>query len=596
MKIPYGNADFGSVRRGGMFYVDKTPYLAELENDEFGYSKVVFLRPRRFGKSSFISMMAHYYDIATADQYDELFRGLWVYEHPTPNKNNYLVLHLNFSTVSTDGGEDLVKFHFLKSVHMSVVSLAQRYCDRIPRLNRFLEREVSPHDDPASLMTDLIGTIAGTRYKLYVMVDEYDTFSNALLSENPHDVYTRVTGQAGFVRAFYRTLKAGADMGAIARVFITGATPILLDDLVTGFNISTNISNHAQFNAMAGFTHADVERALDELLASRPELAKIEGMKDRSALLDVLERHYDGYRFSEDASERVFNSNLINYFLREVMVRRKFPQNMLDPNARTDYKKLHALWTAAGPAAEERRGVLEKVLDKGHIWSDLVEQFGVRTTATTSQFVSLMYYTGMLTLSSEPSKGDYLRFEIPNRVIRELGWQHYTSLLQDLDSVSLMNQPMGLALIAMAEEGTLEPFLERFRKDVVTALSLKDFPQYNEKSMKMLLMGTMLMSSVFYVLTEREFAQGYNDLFLTPTRGIRDAKFAWMIELKYLKSDATHEDQANAFAQAEAQLRKYASDQQLVPMLTRGLQMKAGTLLFVGLREVQWREWLQPGG
>ncbi len=588
MKIPYGNADFADIRRRGSFYVDKTPFLPVLESDELGYKNLIFLRPRRMGKSLLVSMMDHYYDLSRASEFDELFRGLWVHEHPTPEKNGYLVLNLNFSVVSADGAQETIKKSFTEVVKSSFRTLFMRHGARIPMLGR-VEQRLDDYADPAALMTNLVGILAGTSDKLYVLIDEYDTFANALLSSGQTDLYSSVTDKAGFVRTFYRAIKAGTETGAIGRVFVTGASPILLDDLYTGFNIVKNISNRPRFNTLAGFTRADVARAVGELLAFQPELSAAPGIGDRAALLDLLEQFYDGYRFAGRAAERVFNSDLVLYFLSELADQGICPMQMLDPNARTDYRKLHGLWAASGPAAEERRKVLETVLSEGHVWSELVEQFGQKSSSTTSQFVSLMYYTGMLTLSPDPPEGNQHRFEPPNRVIRELGWEHYTRLIEDLEGVNLTDQPVGVALRAMARTGDIHPFIEVFREKVLKVLGLKDLRKYNEKALKMRFMGAILTSSIFHVLSEKEFAQGHTDLFLSPMPGLPNANYAWMLELKYLPATAEKGQIEAAFAQAEEQLRRYVSDQHLVPMLARGLRLRVGTLVFVDCKAVEYR-------
>ncbi|MBK9262376.1 MAG: AAA family ATPase [Polyangiaceae bacterium] len=588
VEFSYGNADFASLRRAGCFYVDKTPFLPLLESPTFGGKNLIFLRPRRFGKSSLLSMMKHYYDISMSPEYDELFGGLWIHDHPTPERSQYLVLHLNFSTVTTSSDETVLQANFLTSLQGGLNELIERYRHRLASLERF-EQQMGTFTDPAALMNNLLGIIAGTKDKLYVLIDEYDTFANALLSADQTDLYSKITDKFGFVRAFYRALKAGADSGAIGRVFITGGTPILLDDLVTGFNIVTNISNAPRFNALAGFTRAEVERAVDELLRDIPSL--IDTVGDRNELIETLERFYDGYRFSIKARDRVFNSTLVIYCLRELANSGEYPTNMLDVNARTDYQKLHRLWASAGPAADERRAALEQILSEGKVSSPLVERFGMRTEATTSQFVSLMYYTGMLTLAPEPPNLDVYHFEPPNRVIRDLSWEHYTRLLEDLQGLVLRSQPIALALLDITHKGDLEPFLDLLRKTILPVLSVRDLRKHDEKAMKMLLIGIIVTAGLFHVLSEKEFAQGFNDLFITPVPAVHVGKYAWMFELKYVTTDASEDAKNAAFEQAEAQLERYMSDPNLVPMLTRGLGLKAGTMLFVGGKEVVFREY-----
>ncbi len=592
MKIPYGMANFAQIRQGGYFYVDKTPFLPMLESAERGYRNLIFLRPRRMGKSALVSMLEHYYDRSWADQFDDLFRGLWIHEHPTPEKSAYVVLNLNYSQVSADGDQASLMRNFCEATKSAVRTLAMRHRARIPDLDSLLG-ELKSYDDAGALIANLCGLMAGAREKLFILIDEYDTFANSLLSGGKEDLYSAVTDRTGFVRNFYRTIKAGTETGAVGRLFVTGASPILLDDLYTGFNIVKNISNRSQFNALAGFTRADVERGVEELLASRPDLAGIAEVGDRAALLQVLEQYYNGYRFSPDAAERVFNSDMVLYFLSELADGGRYPTQMLDVNARTDYRRFHRLWASSGPSAEERRGVLETILREGFVWSELIEQFGRSGPSSTYQFVSLMYYTGMLTLSTEPRIGKEHRFEVPNRVIRELGWEHFAGLLKDLEGIELHAHPMTAAQQQMLAAGDIAPFLHVFHEDVVKAMGVKDLRQFSEKALKMMLLTCIVMTGIFNVLSEKEFAQGYCDLFLTPARGARDAKYAWMLEIKYLPATARDEEIADAFAQARTQLARYTSDAALLPAVMQGRELKAGTVVFVSSKEARFEAW--PG-
>ncbi len=587
MKISDGLVSFATIREQGYFYVDKTPFLPLLESRESGYSSLVFLRPRRMGKSALVSMMEHYYDVLRATEFDALFGGLWVHEHPTPEKNSYLVLHLNFSNISGGGGrEDLAK-RFGNSVRDSVTTLLLRYRERLPALDRLFER-LSALDDATDMMSALLGVIAGTRDKLYVLIDEYDTFANDLLSSGNDETCSAATGKAGFVRSFYRALKAGTETGAIARIFLTGASPILLDDLYTGFNIVTNISLHPRFNTLAGFTRGDVERAIEALLRDRPDLAQ--AAASRAEMFAVLEQYYNGYRFSPKATERVFNSELVLYFLRALVDQGEMPAQMLDANARTDYYKLHRVWAATGSSAGERRGMLESILSEGHVWAELIEQFGRSGPSSLDQAVSLLYYTGMLTLGQEPPRGRELRFDIPNRVIRELTWEHFAALLKEQDGLELNQHSIRAGLRALAVDGEMAPFLEAFHAQVVKAMSVKDLRQLNEKTLKMMLLTAVVLSGTFHVLSEKELALGYCDLFLSPSVSAPEARFAWMLELKYLPAAARPDEIEAAFARAEEQLHRYQSDTQLLPALTRGRQLRAGTLVFVSHKDVLFRE------
>jgi len=587
-EFAYGNANFADIRRSGAFYVDKTPFLPRLESNLRGGKNLFFLRPRRFGKSSLLSMMAHYYDASLADQYDELFRGLWIYDHPTPEKNKYMVLHLNFSQVTTQGTEEEVQQNFTRVIKSAVKTLELHHGQHNLELAKLYE-EIGNEHDPANVMTSLIGITTRSSHPLYVMIDEYDTFANALLSADKKDIYSRMTDKIGFVRAFYRALKAGSETGAVGRVFITGGTPILLDDLMTGFNVVTNISNQEHFNTLAGFTKADVERALDEVLRDQPELQSIPQVGDRERLLETLETFYDGYRFSPHATERVFNSTMVIYFLGELARSGRYPSQMLDVNVRTDYGKLHALWASTGPDAEGRRKIIETLLAERKVWSPLVERFGTREDPSDAQFVSLMYYTGMLTLAPEPPSVDEVLFEPPNRVMRDLGFDHYTRLIKDMEQIDFRDRSLVGTLKTMGTTGDIDPFLEKFRKECLAVVSNRDTMNYNELSMKMLFIGALTATTVFFVFNEKEFAQGYSDLFLVPNPTLRNGKFAWLFELKYLHTNATAKEIDAKLEAGEAQLKKYLSDEQFVGALSKGLALKAGTIVFLGCSRMEWR-------
>lgn len=588
MKIPYGIADFAEIRRAGYFYIDKTPFLPVIERPEI--KNAVFLRPRRMGKSALLSMMAHYYDLSRADQFEALFKGLWVYEHPTPEKNAHIVLHLNLGSVRGTT-EDEVKEGFAEALGRSIDILLPRIIALGPGLREFHERKPQL-TKASSLLSGLMGAVGSIGKRLYVMIDEYDTFANGLISAGSKDVYASLTEHTGFVRQFYATLKAGSETGFISRIFITGVSPVLLDDLYTGFNIATNITTDPDFHAMAGFTPADVAMALDELLRSQPELTRDARIGDRAMLMNTLERYYDGYRFSPDAPERVFNSDMVLYFLAQLHKRGTYPSQMLDPNARTDYKKLYGLFQASGQPAEERREVLSSVLTEGSVRGQLVETFGrLPAPPAREQFVSLLFYTGMLTLSTEQAIGWMSKFEVPNWVIRELQWEHFASLMKESSNLEMVIPAIVTGQRDMAVDGMDKPYLEAIHQHVMKILGLKDLRNFNEKALKMVLVTSAVLSGIFHVLTEKEMAQGFCDLFLVPRFDNFTAKYAWLIELKYLPARASDKAIEDAFQEAEAQLERYAQDPVLVPLLTKSHAMKAVAWVFVGAKEIHCRSW-----
>ncbi len=591
MKIPYGTADFATLRHENFFYVDKTMFLPILERAESGYRYLVFLRPRRFGKSTLVSMLAHYYDINRKDQFDALFGGLWIHEHPTPERNSYLILSFDFSQVVTSRGEDALFRTFFEAVLISVKRFVSAYREHVPEL-RHLEERLPTFEDPEALSTALLGLISSTSHKIYLLIDEYDHFANRLLAGGASDTYKSVIND-GFVRTFYATLKAGAGLGTVARMFITGVTPLMLDDLSSGFNISSNASMDPALNTLAGFTRSDVHRALDEFLAARPTIAQLPELGDRNRLLDTLEQHYDGYRFSERAAERVFNSDMVLYFLAEVDKQQRYPTDMLDMNVRTDYGHLLRIG-ALGDTVEQgkRRTLLETVLSDGSIRGDLLRQFGVRSLQSRTTYLSLLYYMGMLTLGEAPRSSLGFQLEVPNRVIRELQWEHLALMLDDQTQIKIDLDSLLDALEAMAVGGDIRPFLEVFHSQVVKKLGIKDTRQLGEKTLKLLFMTYVSLGKAFHPLSEKEFNQGYCDLFLGTARNLPKSRYSWLIEFKYLPANAKPPQVENAFADAEAQVIRYAADQTLLPLLLGGeRELKAGMIVFVGLKKVEFRPW-----
>ncbi len=593
MQIPYGRSNFEEIRRRGYFYIDKTPFLPLLESAQVGYP--LFLRPRRFGKSTLLSMLEHYYDLARKDQFDDLFGGLWVHEHPTPERNSYLVLVLDFSGVATDGGHDALRRSFLEAVTSRIRDFCVTYRALSPTFDWLMSR-LDESDSPGDVVGNLLHTVRSTGRKLYLLIDEYDSFANRLLAGGEDQLYDdAVVKRTGFARSFYAQLKTGTQSGSLGRMFVTGVTPLMLDDLASGFNIITPITTSPHVNALAGFTHADVEQALDVFLAARPELAALPALGDRRRLLALLEAHYDGYRFSASAPARVFNPNMLLYFLRELADLGTFPDDMLDRNVRTEYRHLQRIGAASGAGLDERRALFETILGEGHVRSDLVRQFGVRELSSHAPFVSLLFSLGMLTLRDVPKDVTGYDFEIPNRVIRELQWEHLAMMLKEQGSVNLRLEDLQAALEAMVTDGDIAPFLAVFQSQVLAAFSVRDTRQLGEKTIKLLLMLYASLGHAFYPLTEKEFAQGYCDLFLGASPTLPSARYSWLLELKVLKAGSKAAAIEAAFAEAEAQVARYAGDEALLPLLVGDRALKAGMVVFVGTKKVLFRAGLRRG-
>ncbi|MBK9259274.1 MAG: AAA family ATPase [Polyangiaceae bacterium] len=588
MKIPYGQADFATIRRQGYFYADKTRFLADLESAESGYRYLVFLRPRRFGKSTLVSMMSRYYDIDGANQFDDLFGGLWVHEHPTDERNKYLVLTFDFSAVETTGDIDDIRDSFVETVRSCVRRFLVKYRGQVPDFAR-LEENLESYGDASGIMNALLTSIGGNHPKLYILIDEYDHFANRLLSEGLENVYGSIVTKTGFVRTFYAALKTGTTFGTVARLFLTGVTPLMLDDMSSGFNVTKNVSMSRRFNELAGFTRMDVERALDEFVAGRPHLAG--QLVNRDKLLETLEVNYDGYRFSPDATARIFNSDMVLYFLAELDDKLRLPDDLLDRNVRTAYEHLQRIGVLGGVAARERRELLETILNEPSIQSDIVDRFGVKSLSSPASFISLLYYMGMLTLRDVPRVGVFYDLEIPNRVIRTLQWEHLGHTLKEQENLQIDTRQIEFALGALSIRGDIAPLLQVFHEQVLQHFSIKDTQKLGEKTIKLLLMMFVSLGKVFYALSEKEFSQGYCDLFLAAAKNVPGLNYSWLLELKYVKANAKEAQIDAAFADAAAQVERYSKDPTLLPLLVGDYQLKCGMLVFVGTNKILFRSW-----
>src|SRR5277367_1399418 len=259
MRLPYGKSNFADLRRGGYVYADKTGFIPRLEDAEKGRHYLIFLRPRRMGKTLLLSMLEHYYDVLSAPCFDELFGGLAIAAAPTEERGRYVVLRLEMTGLTTDEGLDRLRADFQTRLHNHIHELLSRYRDRLPEVVAAFDEGVST-DAPASLMDRFLTAMRRSPYRLYLLVDEYDNFTNDLIALGAHEAYRSAVHASGFVREFYKTVKEGTATGVVGRIFMTGVSPVTLDDLTSGFNITGNVSLDADLNTLCGFDSGEVER------------------------------------------------------------------------------------------------------------------------------------------------------------------------------------------------------------------------------------------------------------------------------------------------------------------------------------------------
>ena len=418
-EMPYGVSDFVTIAEQNIYYVDKTMYIPELESQA---RNLFFIRPRRFGKSVFLGMLHAYYDIRTKDKFHQWFGNLWIGKHPTPLQGRYQILHLDFSQVGGTIDELERKFNFYLGVELDgfVNDYKEYYSEETIQ-------KVKSTDDAGGKLSVIQREARAKGFPLYLIIDEYDNFTNTVLNELGEKVYWAITHAEGFYRDIFKKFK-----GSFERIFITGVSPVTLDDVTSGFNIGWNISTKVEFNQMLGFSDEDVR----DMFHYYKENGWIKPDADIEAAIREMKPWYDNYCFSEDALEaqsKVFNCDMVFYYLRNYVRRSKGPAEMIDPNTRTDYNKMKKL-LQLDKLDGDRKGVIRTIAEKGEIVCRLEETFPASKITDPEVFPSLLFYYGMLTIKG--TLGSLLILGIPNNNVRK---QYYGFLLEEYQAISRMN-------------------------------------------------------------------------------------------------------------------------------------------------------------
>ncbi len=510
-KIPYGISNFSKVITEGYDFVDKTPYIAQLEATG---SYHVLMRPRRFGKSLFVSMLEHYYDVKWAAEFEALFGKLHIGQHPTPLHNAYQVLVMDFSGIDTDAGHDAILLRFTEKVDSYLDSFLLRYA--YPDSIRL---DVAAKASPAAKMEHFVERLGNQKFLL--LIDEYDHFANSILADDLK-LFQKIMGKGGFVRSFYEVLKTATRQGTLDRLFITGVTPLMLDSLTSGFNMAKNLSLHADFNAAMGFTAAETQALLQPLAAQ----CKLD---DEQLMQDVTD-WYNGYRFHPATTETVFNSDMVLYFVTEFDCHRcTYPKRMLDENIASDYRKIMALFQIGDAASNYQ--VLDDLINQGEVLAIQQRKFEIDKHFDRHDFISLLAYMGFVTISGETMT--QTRFAIPNHVIRELYFQYFKVELEERSQFKLPDQTLAAAIETLALQGELQPLADEM-SNVLQGLSNRDLIKLDEKHIKTLLLTLLYQFPVYFIRSEPEMDKHYPDVLLQE-RSPFAVNHQHLIELKYSK-------------------------------------------------------------
>ena len=544
-KLPYGMTNFETIRLENYYYVDKTSFIPEIESaNRFFF----YIRPRRFGKTLHMAMLRHYYDIAMQDRFEALFKGLYIYDHPTPERNSYLVLWISFASMSgsIEG--------YVDRMNDVCRGKIDSFCDTYARfLLPGTKEYVMEARDAATMLSRLCEMLSKAGRKMYLFIDEYDHFTNSILSDPAGmDNYKAQTHGNGALRSFYDAIKDGTT-NAIGRVYITGVSPVTMDDLTSGFNIGTNYTDAPEFNGMIGFSEPEVREMLGYYSAFKTFNHSVDG------LLDIMRPWYDNYCFSPRCigEPTLFNSDMVLYFLDQYLrYGCQPPMNMIDDNIRTDYSKIRMLIRRDKEFAHDA-SILQKIVEDGGITGSLKRSFPSETVTDPDNFLSLLYYFGMLTLDS--SDLDETRFKIPNQVVRE---QIYTYILRTYNDVNLTYESYELTqLIRGFRNGDWRPYFD-YIADCLKRYSSHRDKQKGEAYVHGFTLAMVAQNRYYIPISEAEtgVSTGYADIYLQPLLGIfPQLEHSYIVELKYAKGSDPESRVQQLRREAIDQANRYAA-------------------------------------
>ena len=569
--LPYGISDFPRVMREDYYYVDKTRFIEMLERQP---PYLFLIRPRRFGKSLFLAMLEAYYSIDYADRFEELFGELHIGRHPTRRHNSYMVLRFNFSEVSSK--LETVERSFSEYCCMVMKNFILKY-EHL--LGSGVWKIVNPDEtNPEQMLAALKEYVSRTDCpRIYLLIDEYDNFTNTILSSYGQERYREKTHGDGLIRGFFNNVKASTSNAgaAVERLFITGVSPITMDDVTSGFNIGTNISMLPQFNNIIGFSEGEVREMIayykDE--GSLPEDVTVDG------LVKIMKPWYDNYCFSSrKLEERMFNSDMTLYFLNSYLQQQLPPEMMVDNNIRTDYNKLRHL-VQIDKTFGANASVIQQIVAEGSTTAQIATSFPAEKMTDTENFKSLLFYFGMLSIQGTDFGSAILG--IPNLTVRE---QLYTYLVEayreakmfDLDLSSFSGLVKEMAL-----RGEWEPVFRFFAQELKRQSAIREFIE-GEAHVKGFLLAYLGLTQGYVILPEHESSKGYADFYMMPDLLHQpDIAYSYIVEVKYAKRDASDAEIASLKKEAADQLRSYAADERVLG--TKGhTRLGLITLVFKG--------------
>ena len=511
--LPYGVADFVTVIEQNLYYVDKTMFIPELEKQP---RNLFFIRPRRFGKSIFLSMLYSYYDCTQSHKFQSLFGNLWIGQHPTPLQGKYQVLFLDFSQIT--GNIDKLETKFNSYLSINLDAFVRQYSEYY----QAEMEEILAQEDFEEKMELIFKAAKAHQYHLYLIIDEYDNFTNVILNERGENVYHAIIHADGFYRDVFKKFK-----GNFERIFMMGVSPVTLDDVTSGFNIGWNISIKPEFDEMLGFSTTDVV----EMFTYYKEHGSIPADSDIDAIVNDMKPWYDNYCFAEEALKkktRMFNCDMVLYYLRNYMDAGCPPEEMIDPNTRTDYGKMKKL-LQFDKLDGERKGIIRKIAEEEQIVTQLYESFSAYQIPKAEIFPSLLFYYGMLTIKG--TRGSKLILGIPNNNVRK---QYYGYLEEEYQAKAYVDvNQLTDYYYDMAYDGKWEEGL-RFMADAYAKVSSVRDGIEAERNLQGFFMAYLNLNDYYITAPKLELNHGYCDFFLLPDLTHYASQHSYILELKVL--------------------------------------------------------------
>lgn len=538
-RIPYGVSNFVEVVEQNQYYVDKTVYLPLIEEQP---NSLFFIRPRRFGKSILLSMLRAYYDVSQKDKFASRFGDLWIGSHPTPLQGRFQVLFFDFS--KANAGNGTLEDNFNRYCCNALDGFMRTYAAYYPEP---LRDDFFKSDSAADKLAKIDIEAKQQEYHLYLIIDEYDNFTNVVLNEQGNEVYHALTHASGFYRDHFKLYK-----GMFERIFMTGVSPVTLDDLTSGFNIGWNISTDFRFNQMLGFSEEDVRT----MLQYYKDVGQLPGDTDIEAMIGDMKPWYDNYCFAKESLKRdpkMFNCDMVLYYLRHYMTLGESPEQMIDPNTRTDYNKMKKL-IQLDKLDGDRKGVLRKITEKGQILTTLVSTFPASEIANPEIFPSLLFYYGMLTITA--TRGDRIVLGIPNNNVRK---QYYEFMLEEYQENRYINLDQLRSLFYdMAYDGHWREafsFIAGAYKENSSVRSAIE----GERNLQGFFTAYLSINSYYLLAPEMELDHGFCDLFLMPDLQRYEVAHSYIVELKYLSAKDSALKAETQWQEAVEQIHRYAA-------------------------------------